>query len=356
MRIAIVEDAYSYTSATGVRGRAIVQFLTSRGHHVDVVAPSERDTRRLTRRQYGTLNRIGRRLLPRREDVHGWELLADLLEPRLRSGHYDAIIARSRDVGYVLTRGLPGFLVYDMANLGFLEEYYAWGPNLRNVAETYTREMAILDTVHAVLSPHPIFTKYLVSQLDVIRGLEQKTCTVRLGAEPARHTALFSSSPAIVYAGSYYFIQDPWMLSELTKRSHYQIDCYGFRDPNQPFLPARLNYRGYAPDMDFLASYQFGLITLSRDRLRQHSPATKFPYYFSHGLPVLFPDWMLEGYDYPACAIPYNEDTFDAQVAEASTSHRWTEMSAAALDLSRNMRWDVVLEPLEQLLLTSCAR
>jgi hypothetical protein len=350
VRIAVVESVHSAASATGVRGRAIAAFLRARGHEVDVVAPSERDMQRLSRRQFGLLRRLRQKLIPPRELVHAWDLLADLLEPRLRAGRYDAIVARSRDVGYVLTRGLPGFLVYDMANLGFLEEYYAWGANLRSVNETYRREIAMLERVDAVLSPHPVFTKYLAALLDAVAGLEQKTVTVRLGAEPAGCTAGFASPPAVVYAGSYHFIQDPWMLSELTKRSRFQIDCYGFRDPNQGFLPARLNYRGYAPSMDFLASYQFGLITLSRDRLRQHSPATKFPYYFMHGLPVLFPEWMLEGYEYPDCAIPYNEDTFDAQVERASDRERWAAMSAAALERGGALRWDIVLQPLETLL------
>jgi hypothetical protein len=152
-----------------------------------------------------------------------------------------------------------------------------------------------------------------------------------------------------VYAGSYYYIQDPYLLAQLSRVSPYPIDCYGPEDPNRKFLPAALGYKGYGAGLGFLADYQFGLITVSRDALRQHSPATKFPYYFAHGLPVLFPEWMKEGFEYADCAVPYNEQAF-AEVVRSLGEATWRRMSEAAKALAARLSWDNVLRPLGDLL------
>jgi hypothetical protein len=348
-RVAILEHAPAATSATGVRGRAIAEFLRRRGHTVEIIAPTEAEMCGLARKRTAVRTRIVRRLARRRALPHMWDLVADSLMSRVRSGRYDIVIARSQDVGTVLTRGIDGLAVYDMANVGFLEEYHAWGANLDDVEDTYRREVRLLESADVILSPHSALTEYFTRHFDERLNLAAKTRTLRLGAEPAARTASFSNPPRIVYAGSYYYIQDPYLLSELTKISPIPIDCYGFRNPNRSFLPAPLAYFGFQTTIDFLADYQFGLITVSRDALRKHSPATKFPYYFMHGLPVLFPEWMLEGYDYPDCAVPYNEGNFVEQVSGASNPMRWRAMNVAALARARTLTWDQVLQPLEEI-------
>jgi hypothetical protein len=174
--------------------------------------------------------------------------------------------------------------------------------------------------------------------------------TVRLGADPAPETASFLSPARIVYAGSYDYIQDPFLLSLLSARSPVPIDCYGSRDPNRPYLPHPLQYRGYEATTSFLARYQLGLITVSQDRLRRHSPATKFAYYFARGLPVLFPEWMLEGHGYTA-AVPYTEASFPLVVEGiVGDRERWETLSAQALEIASSLRWETVLAPLVPLL------
>ncbi len=350
MRIAILEHAGASTSATGVRGEAMASFLRGVGHDVDVIAPTPEDMRVVARTRSGLRARVARRLRGRATLPHQWELVADRLEPRLRRDRYDAVIARSQEVACVLPRKVAPVAIYDMANIGFLEEYYTWGPNFDEVEATWALECRVLQSVDYILSPHRLLTEYFLAQVDRTGTLAPKTITVRLGTTPAARFATYEQPPKIVYAGSYYCIQDPWLLAELTRDSRFEIHCYGGRDPNRPFLPARLAYHGFAPRVDFLADFQFGLITVSRDRLRQHSPASKFPYYLAHGLPVLFPEWMQEGYDYPQCAIPYNERTFSSQVASAADRARWQEMSEAARCLGRQLHWDIVLRPLADLL------
>ena len=350
MRIAILEASASTKSATGVRGSAMAAFLRASGHEVEVVAPTADERAQVDKARFGLTARVRRLLGTGGKVAHPWILLADVMEPRVRAARFDAVIARAQDVGVLVTRRVAPRCLYDMANIGFLEQYHTWGPNLDEVEETWRLERDMLDAADAILSPHDLLTDYFLSHFPGAPTLATKTTTVRLGAEPAARTAAHAEPPRLAYAGSYYYIQDPWLLAELTRLSPFAIDCYGFTDPNRAFLPARLNYKGLAPTTDFLADYQFGLITVSRDRLRQFSPATKFPYYFAHGLPVLFPDWMREGYEYPDAAVPYSEDTFVERVREAAAPDRWAALHAAAVTRARDLTWDRVLQPLAALL------
>jgi hypothetical protein len=350
MHIAILEHDPAGKSATGVRGRAIRDFLQGQGHVVEFVSPAAGAMARYQRRRLSLWSRLRRRLSGRRTLPHVWDYLADELEPRIRRGGFDAVIARGQDLAYVLTRPLPGLKILDMANLLYLEEYYAWGANPTEVEDTYEKEVRVWQSVDYIISPHELLTAYFVDHLARAGNLSAKTLTVRLGCDPSARVAQYAHPPRIVYAGSYYYIQDPYLLAELTRASPYPIDCYGPEDPNRTFLPAPLRYKGYEPGVGFLAEYQLGLITVSRDALRQHSPSTKFPYYFAHGLPVLFPEWMKEGYEYPKCAIPYNEGTFVSAAKSLADEPTWRQISGAALALAAKLSWQETLQPLAELI------
>jgi hypothetical protein len=351
MKIAILEYSHEQKSATGVRGRAIKTYLQNQGHTVEVLAPSAQALQGFERRRYSLTSRLKRRLLRRKTLAHLWDFLADQLEPQIRRGQFDAVIGRGQEVAYALTRELPCVKILDMANILFLEFYYAWGANLNEVDETFDKEMQVFEAVDYILSPHDLLSQYFLKHFNKSNGnLAGKVVTVRLGCELANRQAHFDATPRIAYAGSYYYIQDPYLLAELTRMSPYGIDCYGPKDPNRKFFPAPLQYKGYAETTDFLADYQFGLITVSRDALRQYSPATKFPYYFAYGLPVLFPEWMKEGHAYPQCAIPFTEENFVEQVKMASDKSRWEAMSCAAAKLARELEWSKTLLPLGELL------
>jgi hypothetical protein len=349
MRIAILEHNPAGKSATGVRGRAIHDFLKNHGHDVQFVSPPEETTRQFAQHKFSLWSRVRRRLsggtLP-----HLWDYLADKLEPKLRRESFDAVIARGQDLAYVLTRDLPGLKILDMANVLFLESYYSWGANRAEVEDTYEKEVRVWKAVDYIVSPHEILTNYFIEHLRKVGDFSGKTITARLGCDPVSRTANFANPPRLVYAGSYYYIQDPYLLARLAQLSPYLIDCYGPEDPNRSFLPATLNYKGYEPGTGFLADYQLGLITVSRDDLRQHSPSTKFPYYFAHGLPVLFPEWMKEGYEYPDCAVPFNERNFVEVVKQFSNAAMWKQMSDAAQNRARDLSWDRALELLNEIL------
>jgi glycosyltransferase involved in cell wall biosynthesis len=342
MRVALLEMHAEDPMATGQRGRAIAGFLRRRGHEVEVLAPDPWRLRDFSRFRFSLLSRLRRRVSGRRSLPHLWEYVADEMEARVRAGAYDAVIARAHPVSYVLTRGLACRKVVDVANVGYLELYYSGGADPAEVEETHRRELDVYRAADAVLLPNAglasFFRRYVLDSAKVI--------SVRLGCDPAAARAEFSPTPRIVYAGSYYYFQDPLLMARLVARSPYPIHFYGKADPNRTFLPSRLDYRGYEPTLDFLAGYQIGLVTVSQDWLRRHSPATKVPSYFAHGLPVLFPRWMEEGYEYPA-AVAYDEDDFARQAVQiASDPAIWSDLGRQALETAAGLRWDDVLQPL----------
>jgi hypothetical protein len=346
LRIALLELHPQDPTATGERGRAILAFLRAHGCAVDVLSPSPEGLRDFERFRFSLWSRLKRRALSRPHLPHLWDHIADELEPALRRGSYDVILARGPAVGHVFTRGFRQRRILDLANVTYLELYHAAGSDPRDIELVYTKEMQVYEAADAILAPHDILARFI--QEHVYR--HPKVATVRLGCPPPSGRARFSAEPRIVYAGSYEYIQDPFLLSLLSARSPFPIHCYGSRDPNRAFLPRRMDFKGYAPDMGFLADYQFGLITVSADRLRRASPATKFPYYLSAGLPVLFPAWMEEGHTYQG-AVPYTEDSFVGTVtAIARDEPAWTRLSGAALQESRDLGWETVLVPLLDLL------
>lgn len=346
MRIAVVEQELQNRTATGERGRAIERFLRGLGHTVDVIAPPPALIAGFARHRFSLTSRLRRRLLRLRSLPHLWDYLADALEPKLRAGRYDFVIARSHPVAYVLTRQLGTRAIFDVANVAFLEAYHSWGVDLSELDILHKKEMEIYEAVDHILSPHDIWTNFFRRHVYD----SDKVITVRLGCYPVTSRAEYRSPARLVYAGSYEYIQDPYLLSLLSRCSPFEIDCFGSRDPNYAFLPAQLRYRGYAANVDFLSEYQLGLITVSADRLRRHSPATKFPYYFAYGLPVLFPEWMEEGHTYSA-AVPYSETTFVDVVREVVTNRdRWQALSESAVATAHSLTWDRVLVPLARLL------
>jgi glycosyltransferase involved in cell wall biosynthesis len=347
MRIALVEMYPGDKMATGERGRALFRFLSERGHDVQVVAPAEKRLADFYRFRFSTWSRAKRRALRREILPHLWDYVADELAPRLDEGKFDIVVARLQPVAYALTRlKSPCLKIFDAANIAFLESYHGWNADMSEIEVEYRKEIEICRAADYIFLHHDILAQFFRAHVFD----SDKVVTVRMGCYPAKRVASHSSSPRIVYAGSYRYIQDPYLLSLLARVSPYPIDCYGKKDPNFSFLPAPLSYRGYREDAAFMAEYQCGLITISQDRLRRHSPSTKFAYYFAHGLPVLFPDWMKEGYTYPA-AIPFNEDNFADQArAVCESPGEWRRLSGAAVKTAEGFVWDRVLAPFDDII------
>ena len=352
MKIALLRLAFggSERSATGVRGRALEQYLGGRGHTVETLSPRQEALTRNHWWRESPLARLLRKVLPIGLPPL-WDAIADDVEPRLLGGGYDAALAIGQDSAHVLTRGsFRGRKLLDMHNVLFLEAYHSGSVPLQEIEDLFERELRVLRCLDHILIPHPLLAGYFLDHVGRERGLGPKVTVVRLGCDPSTRRAAFADPPQLVYTGSAYAIQDPYLLSCLAQRSPLPLHCYGPADPNRRFFPARLDYRGYAPGLEVLADHQIGLITVSRDALRQHSPSSKFAPYFAHGLPVLFPSWMKEGHEYGEAALAYDEDSFAPRCRELSEQPAWERRSAAALALGGSLTHDVVLEPLGRLL------
>lgn len=154
--------------------------------------------------------------------------------------------------------------------------------------------------------------------------------------------AHYSTNPRIVFLG---YLAGYWVNLPLLKRlcdRYPNLDVYG--GPTQPELGS--HFKGYAPSLDVLANYQFGLITLTDDPLRQSSFSSKQLEYYSYGLPVLTPNWRRDSRLDPA-ALRYDESNIDELLAKFSVQSVWEAASAEARSIAKASSWDKALSALD---------
>jgi hypothetical protein len=347
MRIALLEMNADARMATGERSRALQSFLRAKGHDIHVIAPSSARLDDFYRFRFSPLSRLKRRALRLKSLPQFWDYVAEEIATQVDGGYYDVINGRMQPVAYALTRcGGKALKIFDAANVSFLETYHGSSVDLVDIDIEYQKEMEIYSAADYVFFHHAILADFF--RRNILDSPKIKA--VRMGCYPNESIAQYSVSSRLVYAGSCNYFQDPYLLSLVAKASPYPIDCYGHKDPNHPFLPMPLRYCGYRNDLTFLAEYQCGVITVSQDRLRRHSPSTKFADYFAAGLPVLFPDWMEEGHTY-AAAVPFTESTFASQARRVCADRsEWQRLADEARSTAEDLRWDRVLQPLEDVL------
>ena len=165
------------------------------------------------------------------------------------------------------------------------------------------------------------------------------------GTDSKSVRARWSPEPRIVFLG---YLGGYWgnlpLLLRLCERFP-NIDVYG--GPGVPELGDR--YKGYAPDTDVLAQYQFGLITITDDALRRSSFSSKQLEYYSYGLPVLTPAWRRDTALDPA-AMRYTEESIGDLLAAHSTEAAWTQFSTEALRIAGRFSWDTAFAALDPIL------
>ncbi len=159
--------------------------------------------------------------------------------------------------------------------------------------------------------------------------------------KPKDKLAKFSNKPKIICLGGLggYWVSLQ-LLSKLSKI--YDIDVYGGPKPDKKW---GLNYKGYAPNLDILSNYQFGLITITKDKLRKSSFSSKHLEYLSYGLPVLTPEWRKDSI-LDDVSIHYNEDNFLKKVKEFSKKDKWEKMSKKCYEKAKELNWEDNLKPL----------
>ncbi len=158
------------------------------------------------------------------------------------------------------------------------------------------------------------------------------------GCNSVSKVAVFKKHPKIIYLGDF---TSPWtnpsLLLRLQKTS--SIDIFSYQ------TSSKFKTKGYLKNLQKLSLYQFGLITITNDPLRNNGFSAKYLKYLEHGLPVLCPEWRRDPLLKPA-TIYYNERNFVKQLKKYSQKKLWLKKHQAALRISKNLNWNKTLLPL----------
>jgi hypothetical protein len=353
--------------ANGLKPVAIEQFLRARGHHVEV-----EDTYYLSRasRSRSSFARKLPSLRPRKACIYVTEAAALLLTRRWRLGRrflsYYFLLAELRLRSAVLASSLP----LDSFDLVICETPYdagvlrhrtsastlydcpaPWADELRYEGRLTDRQHSALKSLerdifesvdhlafHWESYSHYALERYGISGRNLMK--------LNFGCVRSDKRVRFADPPRIVYVGniSAGFNNTP-LLSRLAA-VYPHIDVFGGPPPKAAL---GLNYLGYAPSLDVLSDYQLGLVTCTRDPLRQYGFSSKHLQYLSYGLPVLVPAWrryleLLQG------SVPYTEQSFLSVVESFRSESVWEAASNAAYEQARRLDWEETLRPLQDLL------
>lgn len=332
-----------YAQGGQVRAAAFKNFLESRNHRVDMVSFDETYASKIwfyyqCARAY---------LLDREPEPRLMKKVADKLESRIKRGKYDAVIGVESIYSYVLTRELGCLRIFSWESIGADETYFEQcakkSVDIRRIRRIGEMELEICRKSDYVIFPWETTENYVRKR--IWNG--DNFVTVKNGCYPQNKTVSYFSPVAIVSLGN---LKHHWsnkeLLSYLTRISPYVIDVYGIYGPPRKY---HLNYKGFAPSLDILKNYQFGLNTVSKDIYRRNHFSSRILGYLAYGLPVLSPDWMKFSYEVKG-VLPYNEKNFVEILEEHSYPDKWEKISKEAYAQALELEWRKVLQPLARMI------
>jgi hypothetical protein len=354
-RIAII--CYLDDSANSVRPHKLKTFFEKCGHHVTLI-----NTLALNRNGHGVII-AGENEYQR---PHSWrlqcilngaldmfnevthyrfcdhlvytqmKLSASILAPVLQQGKYDVVLCELEPYALAL-RAVPGAIsILDAASPSVEEMKYAghlfeW--EYKRLRRVMLQLYPSLDYLNFHWYTYAEYVKdYLYNGDNFI--------TVNWGCEPKQSRANFAERPRILFRGnlSGYWTNFP-LLSALSKQ--YPIDVYGTPAPHPKW---GLHYKGPSASADVCAQYQFGLITITKDRLRRRGFSSKHTQYLSYGLPVLTPAWRKDPL-LATVSIEYTEDNFLEKLTAYSKRAQWQRLADRSYELAQRWEWDRTLQP-----------
>jgi hypothetical protein len=314
-------------------------FLVSKGYIVDLIQfPGENFSLK-----YWYYYQRALSLLSGHETGH-MRKISDKLERRIRTKHYDAVIGVETPWSYVLTKDLDCLKIFSCESL-WSEELPSSpkGECSERVRDLREAELEILKKSDYVVFPWKTTENYFREKV----WAGKNYITIKYGCHPQNKIPSFSSPISIISLGN---LGSSWsngeLLSYLTQISPYTIDVFSSYKPQSKH---RLNYKGFAPSLDILTNYQFGLNTISKNVYRQNHFSSRVLTYLSYGLPALSPDWLKFTHDLKGI-IQYNENNFLEVVKENSGFEKWGKLSKEAHQQAVDLDWKLTLEPLEKIL------
>ncbi len=267
---------------------------------------------------------------------------SSILTDYFKKNHYDILICEDPIDSYFLLRYSDGIKIYH-CQTPYADELYFGGQLLKkDYLKIKSLEINIYNCADYLSFPWESYAEYVKKYYNY-QG--KNIITLNNGTDIKSDRAKFIYPPKIVYFGYLggYWINLP-LISRLSK-IYKNIDVYGYPPPDKKY---GLNYKGYAT-MDILSNYQFGLISITKDRLRKEGFSAKHIDYLSYGLPVLTPEWrrdpLLE-----STSIYYSEDNFVQVINKYSQENEWKQMSEKGYESAKQMKWENVLKPLDTII------
>ena len=355
------DDGFANTA----RARALEGYLRRRGHDVvmeDTYYLSRLSSRRgslgsklpaLEPRRLGLYfvdaaaavvrrSRATRRLLTYYVRLADCSLRSSILSARFAHEPFDLVICTTPHDAWVLPRMHTARTLYDCPTPWAAELHDDGKLTDRQFEKLREREKELFEQVDHLAFNWQSYGDYAVERYGITG---RNLLTLNTGSTPGRRRAAFSSPPRIVYVGSLAGKAIDLPLLGRLSRLYPHIEVYGSPPPD-PALG--LHYRGYATSTEVMRDYQIGLVTSSRDELREYGFSAKHPEYLSYGLPVLAPSWrrnlhLLEG------SVAYDEATFTAAVDRLSDPDEWRRLSDEAYAQAQRLSWDETLRPLDSI-------
>lgn len=256
----------------------------------------------------------------------------------LRKKNYDVILCENALDSKIFLYPLAAKKFYDCPTPFADELYYGGLLTDHQYKKILHEEITIYKTVDYLTFHWKIYTDYTKKYHYDGKNL----LYLDSGCSLQKQKAQFAVPPRIIYLGSlngYWINLD--LLSELSKM-YPHIDVYGFPEPDQKY---NLNYKGYA-EPEVMKDYQFGLITISKDRLRREGTSAKHVEYLSWGLPVLVPEWRTSVKTMKGTLL-YNKKNFLSTIEKYSKKTEWTKLSQEAVKEAKNYSWDKILKPID---------
>ncbi len=268
------------------------------------------------------------------------KLKAYALKPVIEKGEYDLLICESPMDSYVLTKNLTVKSLNDCPSPWVDELYFSGEISQKGRDQLRSIELQTYSQCDYLAFHWYLYSNYV--KKNIYNG--NNIIELNWGCVPKniKDIALYNEKARIIFLG---YLGGDWvnlpLLSRLSKL--YNIDVYGGPPPNKKW---GLNYKGYAPSTDVIKNYQFGLITISKDKLRSSSFSSKHLEYISYGLPVLTPEWRKDKF-LQDVSIYYNEENFLDIIRKYSKEKLWEQMKNRAYNKSKEMTWGKVLKPLD---------
>lgn len=349
--------------ANSVRPLKIKEFLEKRGYHVKIIDTyfisrmhRKRDNKRsifnslpglslnklrlyfLELKEFLASNKISDNSISSKKIIKRMKIRGEILYNLLKKESFDVVICENATDSYVLTKKLDCLKIYDCPTPSSDEIFFSGKISKQDQKELRDFEKIIYSKSNLVSFHWQTYKDYVQDEYSYKKD---NLFILNWGTEPREKSvrAKYNKNPKVIFLGNLGYWANLQLLSKLSKL--YPIDVYGSPEPDKKL---ELNYKGYTTPK-ILSKYQFGLITLTKDKLRKYGFSAKNLEYISYGLPVLMPEWrrnmhLIKGH------ISYNEKNFLKKIKEYSNKDKWNKISNEAYQQAKEYTWEKNLVPL----------